>query len=97
MDQSAVSRFEHAKGWPRGKDGRGPDQLIAAYADDLDLHPIELWEAALAMWRASLSQSQGDPAEDFASAVEEAGRPPHERNERSDTPEQPEDGQEEAQ
>lgn len=46
MDQSSMFRFEQAKGWPRD-----PDKVIAAYADDLDVDPFQLWEQALRMWR----------------------------------------------
>jgi hypothetical protein len=47
-DQSTIWRFEHDPGWPKN-----PDLTVAAYAEDLDITPIELWERALALWRKS--------------------------------------------
>ena len=50
-DQSSIFRFEQAAegkgGWPRDA-----DRIISAYADDLDIEPIDLWAHALEMWRA---------------------------------------------
>lgn len=47
VDQSTIARFEKHTAWPRD-----PDATIRAYADDLDVAPVELWSAALEMWRA---------------------------------------------
>lgn len=47
VDQSTIGRFEGGRAWPRD-----PDKVIAAYADDLDITPLEIWDAALRMWRA---------------------------------------------
>ncbi len=44
-DQSTIYRFEQGR-WPRD-----PDQLIAAYAEDLDLDPRDIWAEALKLWR----------------------------------------------
>ena len=49
VDQSTVNRFEKAIAWPRN-----PDRLVAAYADDLDISPIDLWQAAIDLWREDL-------------------------------------------
>jgi hypothetical protein len=46
--ESSVWRFESATGWPER-----PDGLIAAYADDLDMDPREIWATALRLWDAS--------------------------------------------
>lgn len=48
VNQVTISRFEQGRSWPRD-----PDLLLAAYADDLDIDPREIWEAALALWRAA--------------------------------------------
>lgn len=45
-DQSTVYRFEQGQHWPRNT-----DEIVAAYADDLDLEPQDLWERALELWR----------------------------------------------
>lgn len=45
-DQSTVYRFEAAAGWPRDT-----DVFIAAYADDLDITPLQIWERALKLWK----------------------------------------------
>ena len=44
-DQSSVWRFEKGLVWPRDT-----DVFIAAYADDLDIAPMQLWQMALEMW-----------------------------------------------
>jgi hypothetical protein len=46
VDQSTVWRFEHSGTFPRNV-----DSLIAAYAEDLSMSPIEIWAKALEMWR----------------------------------------------
>lgn len=45
-DQSTLWRFENGDGWPRET-----DLFIAAYADDLNVDPIQLWETAIQMWK----------------------------------------------
>ena len=57
-DQSSIYRFEKADGWPRD-----PDEILRAYAEDLDLHPIDLWGTALENWRASLRATSQPSAE----------------------------------
>lgn len=47
-DQSTIYRFENEDGWPELA-----DLTIAAYAHDLDVSPIEIWERALALWKES--------------------------------------------
>lgn len=51
--ESTVSRFEKAVGWPER-----PDAMIDAYADDLDINPIEIWSRALELWRAATVATQ---------------------------------------
>ena len=46
-DPSTVWRFENEEGWPRDT-----DHMIALYAADLDLEPIDLWQRALDLWRS---------------------------------------------
>lgn len=41
-----ISRFERGKSWPLD-----PDRVVAAYAEELRVDPIELWTAALDRWR----------------------------------------------
>lgn len=45
-DQSTIARFEKGLAWPRD-----PDQVVDAYADDLEIDSIALWEEALRMWK----------------------------------------------
>lgn len=45
VDQSTIGRFESGISWPRN-----PDKTIRAYADDLDIEPIQIWEEALRLW-----------------------------------------------
>jgi hypothetical protein len=47
-NQSAIARFEDHKNQPRDL-----DQTIAAYAEDLDIDPRQLWARALEMWIAA--------------------------------------------
>lgn len=52
-DQSSIYRFEQGEGWPRDT-----DLIVAAYADDLDCDPIEIWEQAISMWREAGEQAR---------------------------------------
>lgn len=61
VDQSTVNRFESGASWPRNA-----DRVVAAYADDLDLEPVDLWRTALKMWEAHLKQA---PSRDVADAT----------------------------
>lgn len=70
LDQSAVWRFEAGKGWPRE-----PDKLIAAYADDLDIDPAQIWEAALEMWKADRA-SRPNPRNQAVDAAAGRTKPP---------------------
>lgn len=45
-NQSTVYRFEQGLSWPRDT-----ELFVAAYAEDLDLDPLFLWESALELWR----------------------------------------------
>lgn len=45
--EAAVQRFEAGKHWPRD-----PDAMVAAYARDLDIQPIDIWQEALRRWQA---------------------------------------------
>lgn len=46
VDQSTIARFEKHTAWPRNTDA-----IVQAYADDLDISPLDLWGAALDLWR----------------------------------------------
>lgn len=48
VDQGTIRNFEYGKHWPRD-----PDAMVAAYARDLDIHPVEIWEEALKRWKAT--------------------------------------------
>ena len=47
-DQSTVYRFEQGGSVPREL-----DVFVAAYADDLDIKPSQVWARALELWRQS--------------------------------------------
>jgi hypothetical protein len=47
VDSSTIARFERAEVWPRNA-----DEMVAAYADDLDLEPRVLWSRAIRCWLA---------------------------------------------
>lgn len=57
-DQSAVYRFEQGLAWPRDV-----DLLVAGYAADLDISPMDIWDKALQMWR---EQGSAATVEDLA-------------------------------
>jgi hypothetical protein len=46
-NQSTIARFERGEGWPNF-----PDLVVAAYARECELEPIELWAEALDRWKA---------------------------------------------
>lgn len=91
-DQSTIYRFEEGDAWPRDA-----DQIISAYAHDLDISPLELWEDALELWRDDVRQTQKDPALGFLESAEQATQPPDAPDERPAPQEGAEDDQEEAQ
>lgn len=45
VTESVITRFEARRAWPRD-----PDRIIGAYADDLDLHPVDIWQRAVHLW-----------------------------------------------
>jgi hypothetical protein len=47
VDQSTIFRFEEGETQPRDLDA-----VIGAYADDLDIDPMRIWEMAMEMWKA---------------------------------------------
>lgn len=47
-DQSTIWRFEQGAKWPRD-----PDRIVAAYAEDLRVHPSEIWSRAVQLWSES--------------------------------------------
>jgi len=64
VDQSTVSRFESHETTPTQLDA-----MIAAYARDLDVRPIDIWGRAIELWRASDQSLQvaasDQPIEEF--------------------------------
>lgn len=55
-DQSTIARFERSGTWPRD-----PDQIVSAYADDLDIESIDLWRTALELWAESRNGGADEP------------------------------------
>lgn len=53
VDQSTIARFEKHIAWPRDADA-----MIAAYADDLNVTAVELWSAAVEMWREDAGRAK---------------------------------------
>lgn len=51
-DQSTIYRFEQGVTVPRDI-----NLMVAAYADDLDTTPIQIWERALKMWKTSKDEA----------------------------------------
>lgn len=51
VDQSTIWRFEQARAWPKK-----PDEMVQAYAEDLDVDPFLVWEEALRLWRDDRDQ-----------------------------------------
>lgn len=47
VDQGTIRKFEQGKHWPRN-----PDAMVAAYARDLDIDPLDIWKDALKRWDA---------------------------------------------
>lgn len=58
VDQSTLARFEKGISWPRN-----PETFVDAYADDLGISAIDLWEEAIRQWRAFREGGEGDPAD----------------------------------
>lgn len=57
VDQATINRFEHHIAWPKV----GADRIVAAYADDLDVEVIQLWQQAMRLWdRRRAGESLGD-------------------------------------
>lgn len=56
VTQSTIDRFEDGIAWPRNA-----DQTVAAYAGDLNIAQIELWEEALRRWRDHLTGETREP------------------------------------
>lgn len=52
-NQSTIHRFESGLGYPQDLDA-----VIAAYADDLGVDVLVLWEAAIALWRADRGEDE---------------------------------------
>lgn len=46
VDQATINRFEHHIAWPKV----GADRIVTAYADDLDVEVIQLWQQAMRLW-----------------------------------------------
>jgi transcriptional regulator with XRE-family HTH domain len=53
-DQSTINRFEQGEHWPRD-----PDEILAGYADDLEIDPRQLWAEAIKLWADSATNNQG--------------------------------------
>lgn len=64
VDNATISRFEKGTIWPRTP----TDAIVAAYADELRVEPIELWTEALRLWHTHLA-GEALSAEGEAAAV----------------------------
>ncbi len=62
-DQSTIYRFEQGTAWPQDT-----DLLIAAYADDLEIDPQDIWQMALDMWKESGSSASVSELEERRAA-----------------------------
>lgn len=58
VDQSTIARFEKQTAWPRHT-----DRVVAAYADDLDIEGIDLWQEAMRLWIADQAGGVDDAPE----------------------------------
>jgi hypothetical protein len=56
VDQSTIARFERGVSWPRD-----PDKVVSAYAEDLDVEPVDLWQEAMRLWSESRSEAADEP------------------------------------
>lgn len=68
-DQSTVYRFEQGASFPRDT-----DRLIAAYAKELDITALEIWQMALHMWQAGGTESDTDVERNEALAAQSSTR-----------------------
>jgi hypothetical protein len=64
VDNSTISRFEKGVTWPRTP----MDAIVAAYAVELELEPIQLWQEALRLWHAHLGGREVSRATEAAVA-----------------------------
>lgn len=55
-DPSTIYRFEKGQ-WPRN-----PDAMVAMYAEDLGIAPVELWARATELWREFEASQPGRQA-----------------------------------
>jgi hypothetical protein len=76
VNQSTIARFEDGVAWPRN-----PDQIVAAYADDLDVDPVQLWQEALDLWQRHRA---GEALSELGEAAADRVR----RNGKTNAPEQ---------
>lgn len=65
VDQSTIARFERGDAWPRRT-----DSIIDAYASDLDIDSIQVWEEALKLWKAHREGAELDTADIIEDLVE---------------------------
>jgi hypothetical protein len=75
VNQSTIARFEDAVAWPKN-----PDQIVAAYADDLDISPMDIWDLALSLWkRHQAGEALEALSETAAARAQRAGMKPRPR------------------
>lgn len=55
-DQSTIARFERSGTWPRD-----PDLIVSAYAEDLEIGAIDLWQEALRLWIGNRTGGLDEP------------------------------------
>lgn len=64
VDQSTINRFESAAGWPRNT-----DRIVAGYADDLNIEPVDLWQEGIRLWRTHLADEALNAADGGAGST----------------------------
>lgn len=65
VDQSTITRFEKGRAWPDKI-----EEIVNAYAADLEIPAVEIWAAAVDLWRLSAA-----PGERFADELDHRAQP----------------------
>ena len=65
VNQATIARFEEGSGWPRH-----PEQVLMAYASELDIDMRLLWVQALVLWFEHEPVLDGESQERIRAALE---------------------------